>query len=126
MGTMKTLETSLTERERYVIWVHLEKNVMAQNGREQDQIDDIRSSLNLEWIQVRVDERDEAGGTPLMPRDFSDVGGIEVVLTKEELGFLLALLVRPMPAALSRYTLPIKRRLEAERDQKGLRAVEAG
>lgn len=126
MSTMKTLETKLTERERYVIWVHLEKNVMAQSGREQDQIDDVRSSLSLDEIQARVDEREEAGGAALMPRDFSDVETIDVTVTKEELGFLLALLVRPMPAALSRFTLPIKRRLEAERDKKGLRAVEAG
>jgi hypothetical protein len=118
---MKTLETTMTERERFAVWLHLRNNVTAHTGREQDQIDDIREALGLGTIQDTVDE---SVGT-LQPRDFSDEAGTPVELTKEELAFLLALLVRPIPAELSRFTLPIKRRLERERDAKGLKAVPA-
>jgi len=124
MSSMKTLETRLTRRDRYVVWVHLERNVIANNGREQDQIEDVRQALKLEEIQEHVD----AAGRVVDHKDFSpdDEQAIACELTKEELAFLLALLVRPMAASLSRFTLPLKRRLEAERDRKGLKAVDVG
>jgi hypothetical protein len=121
MGSMKTLETTFSPRERFAIWLHLSKNVTAANGREQEQVDDLWEDLELNSIQEIVD----ASSSSLEPRDFSAEERTPAELTKEELAFLLGLLVRPIPVALSRHTLPIKRRLETERDKKGLKAVPA-
>lgn len=46
-------------------------------------------------------------------------------LDKDELANLIKWLNAPKPAAVGRLTLPIRRRLEAERDKKGMRAVKA-
>lgn len=123
--SMKTMVTKMTTRERYIVWLHFERNVVAQNGREQDQIDDVRQALALEEISVRADE--VGRGETLDHRDFSDEGETakDVELTKEELGYLVGVLCKPMPAALVRFALPLRRRLEKERDVKGLKAVAA-
>jgi hypothetical protein len=133
---MKILTTQFSPRERYIVWLHLEKNVSAMNGREQEQIDDIRQTLHLEQIEEITNERpvdirdfaDTASAGPAVPFGDPAAGSpLEMLiceLTKEELAFFLALLVKPMPAGIAKYTLPIKRRLEKERDTKGMKAVE--
>lgn len=119
---MKTLSTTISARERFAIWLHITRNVTTQSGREQDQVDDIWTTLALDGIQDRVDED---GGALLQPKDFSVDRDTPIELTKEELAFLLALLEKPMAAVLSRHTLPIRRRLAEERDRQGLKAVSA-
>ncbi len=122
MAQMKTLVTKLSDRERYAVWLHIARNVSTNNGREQDQIDEIWSTLKLDEIQARADGD---GGAQLRPVDFSEEAQLEATFTKEELAFLLSVLDKPMAAALSRLTLPIKRRLAEERDHQGLKAVSA-
>jgi hypothetical protein len=115
---MKSLTTTFSARERFSIWLHLTRNVQTNSGREQDQIDDIWTSLKLDEIGDRVEEATEALG----PRDFSEERALEVELARDELSCLLGKLVTQMPAALSRVILPIRRRLCEERDAKGMKA----
>ncbi len=123
MAQNKTLPTTFTPRERYAIWFHLRTNVQAANGREQDQIDDLYGTLGLEHFDkearlAKIDQR------TIDPDDYDDDAekGTPAVLARDELSYLLGVLVRPMMAALSRYIRPIRKRLEKERDLAGVNA----
>lgn len=121
MAPMKTLKTTFSPRERFAIWFHVTRNVNAANGREQDQIDDVYQTLCLEEFDQRAREAKLEQKT-IDPDDFDDQGGDPHELARDELSYLLGVLVRPMTASLSLLLRPIRKRLERERDSAGVKA----
>jgi hypothetical protein len=119
---MKLLVTSFSSRERFFVWVLLERYVNAQNGREQDQIEDIREALKLDVIDGAVMA---ARPSILDETDFDALDATPAELDAAELAFLLGLLVRPMPAAVAKHVIKIRRRLGEERDRKGMKSIPA-
>jgi hypothetical protein len=121
----KTATVRLSPRERFAVYVHFTKNVVCQTGREQDEYEDLWESLKLPIIDAVV----ESSGREQVPQDFSDDAsgpeGIDVELTKEEIGYLVKFCTRPMPGALVRLVKPVRAKFEAARDQAGLKAVAA-
>jgi hypothetical protein len=116
---MKTVSVGLTEPERFAVYVHFTKNVVCQNGREQDEYDDIWQSLGLEEIHERVksSERD------MSEKDFDDSTVLECELTKEEIGYMVKFCTRPMMGSLSMFVRPVRKKFEAARDKAGLKSV---
>jgi hypothetical protein len=121
----KILSTKLSERDRYLAW-HRLGSFAASTLKEERLQDATWETLGLQAIQDRIDAtRPQSLDVP----DFDDTATVAVELDREELSFLLGTLLtpserRPIYTALGRYTAPLRRRLEAERDVQGMKTDE--
>jgi hypothetical protein len=121
MAKLKSLPTKFSPRERYAIWFHLSRNISTQSTREQDQYADVYETLALADFDRDVREAKLEGKT-IEPEDYSEEDSADVELARDELSYLLGLLVRPMAGALSLLIRPIRVRLSKERDEAGVNA----
>jgi hypothetical protein len=117
----KTVTVSVSARDRYAVYLHLTKNVLCQTGREQDEHDDLWQSFKLQ----EIDDTVVSFGREAIPSDFPEEDMSDVELTKEEIGYFVKFFTRPMPGALVRMCLPIRKRLQEAGDKAGLKVVAA-
>jgi hypothetical protein len=121
MPKLKSLSTTFTPRERYAVWFHLSRNISTSSTREQDQFADVWESLLLDAYDADT-RAAKLEGKSIEPEDYGTDTTISVELARDELSYLLGLLVRPMPAVLSLLLRPVRRRLSEERDRAGVNA----
>lgn len=127
MAKTKILSTVLSDRDRYLVW-HRLFTFQATSLKEERHADDLWATLMLDRVRDRVEA---AKPTSLDVEDFSESPdhSAPADLDREELSFLLSLLTpsqtRPIITALGRYTAPLRRRLESERDKAGINATAA-